>query len=186
MVEGGQQVIGGDARTVAADHLPIGRVAPTLVQAFQGVLVGLRFAGEGQRTGGAADQAAKAGQFHVQPLGQITQAALLARLDDVQAHGAIDRLARQCLAVPFGDGRDGKRQAGDHFRVVHAAPEQGADGHQEGQQEKHQQGQDQRLGLQPIEAFGAGQTLLETGTGDGQVGDRHYAGHGKLRMQRPH
>ncbi|MNZ56164.1 hypothetical protein D3C78_741040 [compost metagenome] len=179
MVEGRQQVVGSDAAGVAADRLPVGRVGPALVDALQRLAPGGRLAGQRQLARGLRQQAAVAGQLHVQALGQIAQALLLAGLRQFFAERLIDRLRRQAATVPGVDRRDRARQGADHLGVVDAAPEQRTDRHQEGQQQECQQRQDQRLRLQAIHPLGARQALLEVRAGGADRGQ--CEGHGQLR-----
>ena len=110
MVQGSQQVIGGDIAVIAADDLPVGGVAPALIKAFQRIFIGGRLALEGQRAGGFRHQAAVACQFHVQAFRQVTQGLLLARIGQVQAQRLIRRLGGQGFAIPLLQGCHGARQ----------------------------------------------------------------------------
>ncbi|MNP11162.1 hypothetical protein D3C76_1033360 [compost metagenome] len=179
MIEGREQVIGGQAAGVAADHLPVGRIAPALVDGFQRFLIGSRLALQRQGAAGLGHQAAVAGQLHVQALGKIADGLVLARGGQVFGQRLVGGFRRQGLAVPVGNGLDGQRHRADHFGVVHALVEERDDRHQEDQHQENQQGQDQRLRLQTVHPFGARQALLEGGAGD--LVQRHGGGHSELR-----
>ncbi|OMP13417.1 hypothetical protein COLO4_01723, partial [Corchorus olitorius] len=70
VVQRSQQVERGQRAGVAADRLPVGRVAPTFVQGLQGILVRGGLGLERQCARRLGQQAAVAGQFHVQAFGQ--------------------------------------------------------------------------------------------------------------------
>ncbi|MNQ75946.1 hypothetical protein D3C85_907590 [compost metagenome] len=165
MIDSRQQVIRGDAAGVAAHRLPVGRVAPTLIETFQRFFIGSRLVCERQGSGGFGQQAAVAGQFHVQALGQIAQGLILASLGEVFGRCFINRFSGQAAAVPTGDGSHGARHAADHFRVANAFVEQRHDWHQEHQQQKQHQRRDQRLGLPAVDPLGVLEPLLQGGAG---------------------
>ncbi|MNO90458.1 hypothetical protein D3C76_819710 [compost metagenome] len=163
VVDGGQQIVRGDAAGVAAYGLPVGRVAPAFVETFQRFFIRGRFSGERQGAGGLGQQAAVAGQLHVQAFGQIAQGLILARFGEVFAGRLVDRFGRQASAVPAGYGCHGARHAADHFRVAHAFVEQRHDWHQEHQQQEQHQRRDQRLGLPAVDPLGVLEPLLQGG-----------------------
>ncbi|MOA07351.1 hypothetical protein D3C78_1270400 [compost metagenome] len=179
MVERSQQVERGDRTGVAADRLPVGRVAPTLVEGLQGIFIGSGFTLERQRPRGLGQQAAVTGKLHVQALGKVAQGLVLARLGQVLAQRLVHVLARQALAIPLGDDAHGARQAANHFRVADALVQQRRDRHQEHQQEKQRQRRDQRLRLPAVDPLGVLEALLETWTCAFFEG--HCNGHGELR-----
>ncbi|MNF57710.1 hypothetical protein D3C84_392460 [compost metagenome] len=165
MIDRCQQVVRRDAAGVAFDRLPVGRVAPTLVEAFQCFFIGGRFAGERQRPGSFGQQAAIAGQLHVQALGQIAQRLVFTRFGEVFAGSFVDRFSGQATAVPTGDGRHGARHAADHFGVADAFVEQRHDRHQKHQQQKQHQRRNQRLSFPAVDPLGALELLLQGGAG---------------------
>lgn len=181
VVEGCEQVIGRIAAGVAADHLPVGGVAPALVELLHGVLVGSGLLLERQLARGLRHQAAITGQLHVQALGEIADGLVATSLGEILAERLVDGVGRQRLAVPGGDGLYRQRQRANHFRVGHALVEQRGDRHQEGQDQEGQQGQDQRLGLQAVHPLGARQALLEGAAGG--LGYGHSCGHSELRKK---
>ncbi|MNU91757.1 hypothetical protein D3C71_816550 [compost metagenome] len=163
VIDSRQQVIRGDAAGVAAHRLPVGRVAPALIETFQRFFIRRRLSGERQGAGGFGQQAAVAGQFHVQALGQITQGLILAGFGEVFGGRFVNRFSGQAAAVPTGDGGHGARHAADHFRVAHAFVEQRHDRHQEHQQQKQHQRRDQGLGLPAVDPLGMLEPLLQGG-----------------------
>ncbi|MCY1432703.1 hypothetical protein D9M71_487100 [compost metagenome] len=179
MVESRQEEIGGDAAGVATDRLPVGRIAPALINGFQGFFIRSRLALQRQGASGLGHQAAVAGQFHVQALGEIADGLVLPCGSQVFAERLVGGVRRQRLTIPAGNGLDGQRQRLDDLGVVHALVEQCDDRHEEGQQKEQQQRQDQRLGLQAVHPFGTRQALLEGGAGD--LVQRHSGGHSELR-----
>ncbi|MCY1298676.1 hypothetical protein D9M70_481720 [compost metagenome] len=179
MVEGGEQVIGGEVAGVAADRLPVGRVAPAFVERLQRILIGGGLLLERQRAGSLGHQAAVAGQLHVQALGQVAEGLVLARLGEVEAERPVHALLRQRLAVPGADRFHGARQRADHLGVADALVEQCGDRQEEHQHQEQHQRQHQGLRLQAVEPLGAGQALLEGQAGE--FGDRDGGGHAGLR-----
>ncbi|MNH22278.1 hypothetical protein D3C79_821290 [compost metagenome] len=179
MVDGSQQVERGHRTGIAAYRLPVGRVAPTLVDGLQGVFIRGRLCLEWQRAGSLGQQAAVAGQFHVQALGKVAKGLVLARLGQVLAQRLVHILAGQALAIPLGNDVYRAWQAGDHFRVADALVQQRRNRHQEHQQKKQRQRRDQRLRLPAVDPLGVFEALLETWTCAFVEG--HCNGHGELR-----
>ncbi|MNP05821.1 hypothetical protein D3C76_977820 [compost metagenome] len=136
VVQSRQQVERGDATGVTANSLPVGRIAPALVQLLQCFFIRSRLGLERQGSGGFRQQAAIAGQLHVQTLGGVAEGLVLARLAKVFAQCLVHRLVRQALTVPLRDRRNGLRQACDNFRVTDALVEQRGNRHQENQQQE--------------------------------------------------
>ncbi|MNS98352.1 hypothetical protein D3C72_1327160 [compost metagenome] len=165
VIDSRQQVIRGDAAGVAAHRLPVGRVAPAFIETFQRFFIRGRLGGERQGAGSFGQQAAVAGQFHVQALGQIAQGLILASLGEVFGRCFVNRFSGQASAIPTGDGSHGARHAADHFRVANAFVEQRHDRHQEHQQQKQHQRRDQRLGLPAVDPLGVLEPLLQGGAG---------------------
>ncbi|MCY1413361.1 hypothetical protein D9M71_287910 [compost metagenome] len=174
-----QQVERCDGAGVTADRLPVGRVAPTLVKLLHGFFIGSRLSLERQGASGFCQQAAVAGQLHVQALGKITQGLILARFSQVFAQSLVYRLIRQALAIPVGYRGHGTRQAAHHFRVTDALVEQRNDRHQENQQQEQHQRCDQGLGFPAIDPLGVGQALFQAWAGFLFQG--HCDGHSELR-----
>ncbi|MNE35602.1 hypothetical protein D3C80_1293730 [compost metagenome] len=179
MVDRCQQVERRHRTGVAADRLPIGRIAPTLVELLHGFFIGSRLGLERQGASGFRQQAAIAGQLHVQALGQIAQGLILARLGQVLAQGLVHGLIRQALAIPAGYCGHGTRQAAHHFRVADALVEQRNDRHQENQQQEQHQRRDQGLGFPAVNPLGMGQALFQAWAGFLFQG--HCDGHSELR-----
>ncbi|MCY1180345.1 hypothetical protein D9M73_207790 [compost metagenome] len=146
---------------------------------LHGFFIGSRLGLERQGASGFRQQAAIAGQFHVQALGQIAQGLILASLGEVFGRCFVNRFSGQASAIPTGDGSHGARHAADHFRVANAFVEQRHDRHQEHQQQKQHQRRDQRLGLPAVDPLGVLEALLETWTCAFFEG--HCNGHGELR-----
>ena len=108
--------------------------------------------------------------------------AKIGDLGQVQGQGAVHRLIRQTTAIPGGNGFDGARQAADHLGVFHALVQQQDDRQDEDDKEEQQQRQDQALGLEPVDAFGTRQLLLERQSGEFSEGNG--SGHRGLQRHR--
>lgn len=94
----------------------------------------------------------------------------------------VHRFGGQAAAVPAGDGFHGAWQAAHDFRVFHAFVQQQDDRQDEDDKEEQQQRQDQALGLEPVDAFGTRQLLLERQSGEFSEGNG--SGHRGLQRHR--
>ncbi len=166
MIHSRQQVEQRKAVGVAPDRLPVRWVSPTLVEVFQRFFIRAGHFGKRQRPCGFGQQAAIAGQFHVQAFGQIAQGLIFARFAQIFAERLVYRFARQTAPIPGFHRHHGPRQTAYHFWVTDAFVEQCDDWHQKHQQQEQHQRRNQRLGFPAIEPLGTRQALLEGGAVD--------------------
>jgi len=94
VIEGSQQIVGCERTVVTTDDLPIGRVAPALIESLERFLIGRWQFLEWERAGRLGHQAAETGLLHVQAFGQIAQRLILPRLEQVFAEGPVHRFLR--------------------------------------------------------------------------------------------
>lgn len=141
---------------------------------------GLGCALHGQRAVRAHDERARAGHFGVEPPRQRARVGAVGQAGQVLHQGRVGRGAWGVLAVPAVQGVHGGGQGVGDFGVFHRALQQRGNGHEQRDQQEHQQGQGQRKGAPFAARLGARQGLAQRTGGAAFGGNGVGMGQGGL------